>query len=273
MNTSIRPVLLNHMNLVLRDFDESVAHFQRCFDAEFMVDIPNPETHAGLIEIGRVIFEIFTPRAWLLNARYGPHHLGVEYRADIEQVRAAIAERGIGIVRDIGLALHTDPADTLGVSFEFYDGDFHWRNWDELGGGQIHSATYWRDEHPLGLTGLKCYTLAVHDLAAARAFLESFLSAEPVYEAPRPAIAAQAVGLKVADCTIELLTPVGPGDVQRHLHRYGEGIRSTIFGTRDIDAVGRFLADRQVATVPGPTEASLAVPASENLGVIFEFAQ
>ena len=273
MSTSIRPSLLNHMNLVLREVDASVEHFRRCFDAEFMSDIPNPETHACLIEIGRVIFEIFTPNAWLLNARYGPHHLGVEYKANIEQVRMAVAERGIGIVRDIGLALHTDPADTLGVSFEFYDGDFHWREWDALGGRQIHSAEYWRDEHPLGLTGLKCYTLAVHDLSAARAFLESFLSAEPVYEAPRRAIAAQAVGLRVADRAIELLTPSGPGPLQDHLHRHGQGIRSTVFGTKEIEAVRRFLADRRVETAPGSFEASLTVPAAANLGVMFEFAE
>ncbi len=273
MTTSIKPVLLNHMNLVLRDFDASVEHFRKCFDAEFMVDIPNPETHACLIEIGRVIFEIFTPRAWLLNARYGPHHLGVEYRADIAEVRAAVAERGIGIARDIGLALHTDPADTLGVAFEFYDGDFHWREWDALGGRQIYPAGYWRDEHPLGLTGLKCYTLAVRDLAAARSFLESFLTAEPVYEAPRPAIAAQAIGLRVADGIVELLAPAGPGELQRHLDRFGEGIRSTVFGTRDIEAVRRFLVERGMVTVPGSFEASLTVPADANLGVIFEFAE
>ena len=208
----------------------------------------------------------------MLNARYGPHHLGVEYKADIEQVRAAIAERGIGIVRDIGLALHTDPADTLGVSFEFYAGDFHWNEWDELGGRQSIPPTIGAMSIAR-LTGLKCYTLAVHDLAAAQAFLESFLSAEPVYETPRPAIAAHAIGMKVADCTIELLTPAGPGDVQRHLQRYGEGIRSTVFGTHDIEAAGRFLSDRQVATVAGPTEASLTIPTTANLGVIFEFAQ
>ena len=270
--TSIRPTLLNHMNLVLEEFQPSIDHFRRCYDAEFMVDIPNPETQAGLFEIGRTIFEIFVPRAWLLTARYGPHYIGVEYRANIEEVRAAIAERGIRIVRDIGLALHTHPEDTLGVAFEFYDGDFHWREWDELGGRPIHPAEYWRD-HPLGITGLKCYTLAVEDLAPASAFLQDFLSAEVLYEAERPALAARAVGLKVADGVIELQAPEGPGELQRYLYRYGEGIRSTVFQVRDIAAAGRFLAERGVETVPGAMEASLTVPASVNLGVIFEFAE
>lgn len=270
--TSIRPTLLNHMNVVLEDFQPSVAHFQRCYDAELMVDIPNPETQAGLFEIGRTIFEIFVPRAWLLTARYGAHYIGVEYRANIEEVRAAVAERGIRIVRDIGLALHTHPEDTLGVAFEFYGGDFHWREWDELGGRQIHSAEHWRD-HPLGITGLKCFTLAVEDLSSASAFLQGFLSAEAVYEAERPALAARAVGLKVADGIIELQAPEGAGELQRHLYRYGPGIRSTVFQVQDIAAAGRFLAERGVETVAGAMEASLTVPAAANLGVIFEFAE
>lgn len=119
MTTSIKPVRMNHLNLVLEDFDASVAHFTGLYGAEFMADIPNPETHACLIEIGRVIYEIFVPNAWLLTARYGAHYVGLEYQADIDQVRAAIAERNIRVVRDIGLALHTHPADTLGVAFEF----------------------------------------------------------------------------------------------------------------------------------------------------------
>lgn len=271
--TSIRPVQLNHLNLVLEDFDASVAHFARLYDAEFMADIPNPETHACLIEIGRVIFEIFIPRAWFLTARYGAHYIGVEYRADIAEVRAAVAGRGIRIVRDIGLALHTHPADTLGVAFEFYDGEFHTRTWDALGRRAMHSAQHWRDVHPLGLTGLKNYTLAVHDLKAAQGFLEGFLSAKPVYEAARPAVGAQAVGLRVADGTIELLAPTDPGELADHLRRYGEGIRSTVFAARDLDAVRHTFAARGVDLVQGTEDTALAVPASANLGVIFEFAE
>lgn len=271
--TAITPRRMNHLNLVLRDFDASVAHFGELYGAEFMVDIPNPTTHACLIEIGRVIFEIFIPQEWLLSSRLGAHYVGVEYAADMAQVRAAVAERGVGVVRDIGLALHTDPADTLGVAFEFYDGEFHERSWDALGGRQIHPAEYWRDAHPLGITGLKCYTLAVHGLVAAQAFLTGFLSAETVYEASRPALAAQAIGLRVADGMIELQAPAGPGELDRHLRRCGQGIRSTVFAVRDLAAVRRYFAERGVELVPGYAEGALAVPASANLGVIFELAE
>jgi hypothetical protein len=272
MANSIHPVRLNHLNVVLQNFDASIAHFEKLYGAEFVVDIPRTEMHAGLIEIGRVIFELFVPHEYLLNARYGPHYVGVEYQADMDIVREAIAERGIRIVRDIGEALHTHPADCFGIAFEFYGGYFHDRHWPNLG-GPIKPAAYWRDEHPLGLTGLKGYTVAVHNLPAAIAFLQSFLAGEVVYEEPRPAIGARAVGLKVADAIVELVAPISEGALLKHLHRFGEGIRSTVFATRDIERAREYLREGGVEPVPGDAPGTLAVPAASNLGVIFEFSE
>jgi hypothetical protein len=191
----------------------------------------------------------------------------------MDDVRAAVADHGLGVVRDIGLALHTDPADCFGVSYEFYDGYFHDRDWEMIGGGKISSAEYCRDEQPLGLTGLVGHTHAVHDIAAAGAFLQSFLGAEPLYETRRRAIAAQAAGFRVADGTIELVTPDGSGPLADHLLRHGEGIRSTVFGVRDLEQARRHLAGRGIALVQGTAEGSFAVPAEANRGLIFEFRE
>lgn len=272
MAASIRPVRVNHMNVVLESFEASVAHFERAFGAEFVVDIPQKEMHAWLFAMGGVIFEGFVPHEYLLNARYGPHYVGVEYQADMDEVRRAVADRGIRIVRDIGVALHTHPADCFGIAFEFYDGEFHTRHWDLLG-GPIKPAEYWRDEHPLGLTGLKGYTVAVSDLAAAASFLEGFLSAEPIREEARPAIAGRALTMQVADAAVELLAPTGEGPLAEHLVRHGEGIRSTLFGVRSIDQARRYLEERGIPAVAGALPGALAVPAEANLGVIFEFAE
>lgn len=270
---SIRPVTVNHMNVVLADFDASVAHLQDLYGAEFFADMPQKEFHACLLQMGRVIFEYFVPYDFLVCARYGPHYLGIEYQANIDEVRAAVADHGIGLVRDIGLALHTNPADCFGVSYEFYDGYFHDRDWPLLGGGQISSAEYWRDEHPLGLTRLVGHTHAVHDIAAAGDFLGSFLSAEPLYEAARPSLAARGNGFRVADATIELVTPTGDGPLRDHLLRHGEGIRSTVFGVRDLEQARRYFGQRSVPLVSGTSEDSFAVPAEANSGLIFEFRE
>jgi len=270
---SIRPVTVNHMNVVLADCDASVAHLQDLYGAEFFADMPQKEFHACLLQMGRVIFEYFVPYDFLVCARYGPHYLGIEYQANIDEVRAAVADHGIGLVRDIGLALHTNPADCFGVSYEFYDGYFHDRDWPLLGGGQISSAEYWRDEHPLGLTGLVGHTHAVHDIAAAGDFLGSFLSAEPLYETARPGLAARGNGFRVADATIELVTPTGDGPLRDHLLRHGEGIRSTVFGVRDLEQARRYFGQRSVPLVSGTSEDSFAVPAEANRGLIFEFRE
>ena len=272
MAEPIRPVRLNHLNLVLQDFDASVGRFQELFGAEFMVDMPNTGFRACLIQFAGVIFEFFVPEQWLFTARYGPHCVGLEYQADMDKVRAAVASHGVRIVRDIGLALHTHPHDCHGVAYEFYDGSFHERPWDLLG-GLIKPAKYWRDEHPLALTGLKAWTLAVEDLGQARGFIENFLGARVVYEAERPAVAGRAVGLQVSDDVIEVIVPTGPGAIRDFLDRRGQGIRSAVFGTRSIAAVQRWFDERNVALEPGTADGAFAVPAEANLGMIFEFME
>jgi len=268
---SIRPVRVNHLNIVLQDFDRSVDHFRELYGAQFLLDIPQREWHACLIQIGRVIFELFVPHDFLLNARYGAHYVGIEYQANMDEVRGAIASHGIRIVRDIGAALHTHPADCFGVSFEFYSGTFHHNDWKILG-GKMQSEQYWRDQHPLGLTGLKGYTVAVSDIDAAAAFFRGFLGARVLHEATQPALSARAVSLQVADTFVELITPVGEGSLQRHLHRFGDGIYSTVFATRDSEQARRYFAERGVDLVTGTAPTRFAVRADSNLGVIFEFS-
>jgi catechol 2,3-dioxygenase-like lactoylglutathione lyase family enzyme len=272
MATTIRPVRVNHMNVVVEDFDKSMQHVQDLYGAEFVVDLPQKEMHAGLFEMGRVIFEIFAPHEYLLNSRYGPHYLGIEYQADMDMVRAAIAERGMRTVRDIVHAVHTHPQDAFGVSFEFYSGYFHDRDWERLG-GPIKKAEYWRDEHPIGLTGQKAYTVAVYDIDAARDFFQSFLGGELVYEEARPAIAGRAVGLKIADAVMELVTPTGEGLLREHLRQHNQGIRSTVFRVRSLDQARSYFSGRGVALAEGSAPNSFAIPPEANLGLLFEFSE
>lgn len=281
MTTTIRPIRLNHMNLVLENVALGKQHMAGMFDAEFVADVPKAEYHAFLFASGSVLFEAFVPAVWLLSARYGPHFVGVEYQADMDTVVAAVRERGMRIIRESryerdlagnpGYALHTHPADGFGVSYEFYHDDFHTWNWPDLG-GRIRPVEAWAD-HPLGHTGQIGYTHVVADIDAASAFLQGFLAARPIYEADRPAFGGRAIGLAIADVTVELQTPTGAGELARHHYRYGDGIRSTLFGVRDVDAARRFLEGRSLPVVDGSVPGAIAIPAEANLGVIFEFAE
>lgn len=272
MSKSIRCQRLNHVNVVFQDFDASVQHLRARYGADFLLDLPQREWHACLMEMGRVIFELFVPYEFLTNARYGPHFLGAEYQANMDEVRAAIAAHDIRIVRDIGLAVHTHPADCFGIAFEFYEGYFHDNDWPLLG-GKMKTAAFWRNEHPLGLTGLEAMTVAVENLEAASGFLQSFVSAEKIHDAPRSSIGARAAGLQLADSVIELVTPSENGILARHLRRYGEGIRSIVFGVRSLEQARRYFGEGGLEIVEGSAPGRIAVPAEVNRGVIFEFSE
>ena len=271
MSRRIRPFRVNHMNVVLEDFDASMAHLRDLFGAEFLLDMPQTEWHAALIAFGGVIIEPFVPHAFLLNARYGPHWLGIEYQADMEEVRETIAACGIRIARDIKVAVHTHPDDCFGVSFEFYDQSFHEREWPLLGRRML-PADYWRDEHPIGLTGLKAFTVAVHDLDAASAFLQRLFATEIAYEARRSGVSAHARGFRVGDAHIELLAPDGEGALSDHLAKHGQGIRSTVYGVRDVKQACDYFTKRGVQPRPAAAADGFALPASATLGVMFEFS-
>lgn len=272
MNPHIRCAKVNHLNMVLQDFDESLNHFRKYFGADLLYDIPRPELHAGVIDIGRVLFEFFVPHEFLLNARYGPHYLGIEYQADMRQVREVLAAQRIRIARDIGDAVHTHPADCFGIAFEFYAGEFHDRHYETLG-RKLHPASYWRDRHPLGLTGLIGYTVAVADLPAASRFFQTFLGAEPAYETARDAAAGHAIGLTLAGSTVELITPSGEGEISRYLHRYGNGIRSAILGVRNLHQARHHFIRQGLGITQSTHPNGFAIPAEDNLGVIFEFVE
>jgi hypothetical protein len=272
MAKSIRVRRYSHLNVVLEEYDASVKHLEDLFGAVFLLDLPGPNWHACLMEIGGAIFELFVPPHFMLNSRHGPHYLGIEYEVDMREAREAVASHNIRIMRDIVEAIHTHPADGFGVDYEFYGGSFYGPNFAHLT-TPCKSAEYWRDEHPLGLTGIKGYTQTVSDIAAGARFLQSLLQAEPLYEQDRAGLAARAVGLQVSDVVVELLTPTGDGPLRREMEQVGQGIRSTVFRTRDINQARQYFTDRGVALIAGTAPASFAVPPTANLGILFEFSE
>ncbi|MBX3510526.1 MAG: VOC family protein [Hyphomonadaceae bacterium] len=263
---------MSHPNLVVENYEASVAHFRNLYAAELVLDLPKKDWHAYLMEIGGVIIEVFAPHDFFLHARHGPHFFGIEYEADMVQVRAAVAGHGVRIARDIDVALHTHPGDCFGVAFEFYRGSFYAKNTPHLT-QQLKPPEYWLAEHPLGLAGLKSFTMAVTDLRAAAKFLKSFIGAEAIYEAERSKLKAQALGLRTADCEVELLAPTGPGPLQAELQRTGQGMRSLVFRVTNLKKAARYFKQRGVSVIDGTAPGSIAVPAEANLGLLFEFSE
>ncbi len=272
MAAPIRPLRLIHLNIVHEDFDATVEHYRSLYGGMVVMERLQPTWHACLMDVGRVLFEIFVPNEFFLHTRYGPHYLGVEYQVDdMVAVREVLASRGIRVARDLDVALHAHAADCHGVSLEFFDGYFH--DNDDVLDTPMRPAEYWRDEHPLGLTGLWGYTVAVRDLDQALEDFRAVLHGEVVHEAPRRAVSGTAVGLQVADAVLELVAPDGDGPLRQHLLEHGEGIRSTVFEVLDLARARRHFEHRGVEMEPGTAPDTWAIPAAQNRGVIFEFSQ
>ena len=264
---------MNHINAMVEDFDKSVDHLRDLYGAQFNLDLPGAHWHACLITIGGVMFEVFAPSEYLLHARFGPHYVGIEYQVpDADEARAEVLARGMRVIRELGVAIHVHPAEAYGVAWEFFGRSFHDDPPPVDYVEPLKPSEYW-SEHPLGYTGLKRYSVAVSDLEAATGFFTDFLGAKVTYEEARPAVAAKAVGFALGDTVAELISPTGSGAIERHLARYGDGIRSTVFGVRDLDRARRYFAERGVTLHPGDAPNTVAVAPEDNLGLLFEFSE
>jgi catechol 2,3-dioxygenase-like lactoylglutathione lyase family enzyme len=274
MPKTIQCLHMNHINAMVEDFDETVEHFCELFGAQRNLDLPGEHWLACLITIGGVMFEIFAPRQYLLHARLGPHYVGVEYQVpDVDEVRAEFLARGGRVIRELDVAIHVHPAEAFGVAWEFFGRSFHDEPWPVPYVDPPTPSDQWPDQHPLGFTGLKRYSVAVADLESATEFLRDFLGAAVVYEEPRPAVAARAVGCTLANTVVELISPTGAGPIERFLARYGDGIRSTVFAVRDLERARRYFAGRGVALHPGDAPGAVAIAPEDNVGLLFEFSE
>jgi catechol 2,3-dioxygenase-like lactoylglutathione lyase family enzyme len=264
---------MNHINAVVEDFDKGVDHLRDLYGAQFNLDLPGAHWHACLITIGGVMFEVFAPLEYLLHARFGPHYVGIEYQVpDADEARTEVLARGMRVIRELGVAIHVHPAEAFGVAWEFFGRSFQADPPPVTYVEPLRSSDDWR-AHPLGYTGLKRYSVAVSDLEAATTFFEDFLGARSIYEQARPAVAARAVGLTLGDTVAELISPTGPGEIERFLARYGDGIRSTVFAVADLDQARRYFTERGVALHAGDAPDTLAIAPEDNLGLLFEFSE
>ncbi len=263
---------VNHFNALVEDRAASLAHFRDLYGAQFLLD--KPESEYILIAVGTVIFELFVPENFLLHARFGPNYNGLEYQVpDVGDVRDALQARGIRVVGDIDVAFYTHPADTLGLGLEFYHRNFHTEGIPNGYLEAIIPLEYWRDEHPLGCSGLKRYSVVVADIEAALRFFQDFLGATVLYEELRPKVGARVVGLDLAGTVAELVTPLEDGVMQRHHARYGDGMRSTVFAVRSLQQAQSYFADRGITLQPGDAPDTLAIRPEDNRGLLFEFSE
>jgi len=105
--------------------------------------------------------------------------------------------------------------------------------------------------------------LAVRDSARASHTFSALLGAVPAREEESAHLNAKRTILSVGESELELCEPRGPGVVQDHLERWGEGLMCAGFSTTRLDALARrleelgadFVRDGEQLYVPGTTTA------------------
>jgi catechol 2,3-dioxygenase-like lactoylglutathione lyase family enzyme len=275
-------IKVNHINAITDGYADTVTHFRDRLGFQLNMEIPDmgDGTEACLMTLGGVMFEFFAPKErgergqGRLLDRFGDHYSGIEYRVpDVVAARQLCEAQGVRIINDVGHFFHTYPGSCLGISFELWDGDWHAPHPDNPRFNDVHPASYWRDEHPMGVTGLARISVAVEDLDAALGIFQTFTGAPVIAKVERPRAAATGVQLQAGDAVFELLAPTGEGAVSDYLARYGQRIRSTVFRVADLGRVERYLEGQGFSLVPGDADDARAIPPEQNKHLLFEFTE
>jgi catechol 2,3-dioxygenase-like lactoylglutathione lyase family enzyme len=279
--THLELLKVSHINAITDGYADTVAHFRDRLGLQLNMEIPDrgDGVEACLLTLGGVIFEFFAPKErgergqGRLLERFGDHYIGVEYQVpDVAAAREVCQAQGVRIINDPGPVFFTYPGSCLGISFEIWTGDWHAPQPGSFF-NDVLPEVYWRDEHPLGVTGLARISVAVEDLTAALATFQALTGAPLVNKVDRPQAGATGAQLQVGDAIFELLAPTGDGALADYLARYGERIRSTVFRVGDIARVERHLGDQGFTLIPGDAEGTLAITPEQNKHLLFEFTE
>jgi catechol 2,3-dioxygenase-like lactoylglutathione lyase family enzyme len=270
---------LLHVNQLVDDFDAARAFYASVFGAhEYWTGYdPTEDRDASLFLVGDTCIELFAPRdaRSLLGAslaRFGNSWHSFEWQVpDLEAAREVLAERDVRVPTYRPRSfLMTHPADCHGMLIELcpleMTGDPRNRpGW---------SAAHWRDEHPMGLTGLRALSFAVRDLDAAERWLTGLVGTAARYRECRVEIDAVVAAVPVAGVDVELVQPLSTASpVAEYIGRYGQRLRSIEFGVVDVERAGRHLTDCGIRVVAGSRRDAIATHEADNWGVRWEFAQ
>ena len=291
----------NHMNQLVDSYDGAVLHFKEVLGAQFLFEPPaNPFTHACLANFGGAVIELVEKRRpmgvrpegtsaepghytsfWYCPGttgfildwdRLGPHFAGCEFLvADLGKAMEATKAQGLRIFDQSEWDFFlTYGEQCQGISFELTTVDWYSRPSPPWYEEEMKDASYWRDEHPLGITGYR-FSVALNSIARTAEFFRNCCGSTVQYEEDRPQIAAKAIGVQLADVVVDFLTPTGAGPIRSFIDQYDERIRSMIFQVKNIDAVRRYFEDKKVPLVSGDVPNSVAIVPDQNLGVLYQF--
>jgi hypothetical protein len=265
---------VNHINAITDGYQDTLEHFRDRVGFTLNREIPDSGdgTDACLMTLGGMMFEFFCPKdktaergQGRLLRNFGDHYVGIEYGVpDVAEARQVCEARGVRIINDRGAVFFTYPGSTFGISFEIWSGDFK---------QHAQPETYWRDEHPLALTGLERLTVAVESVDAAVERMKTLAGVPKIGDVERSHAKARGAQLKVGDIVWELLEPTGDGPLASFLERYGPRIRSSVFRTADLSKAEKHLNDQGFDVIPGDADGAIAIDPAQNKNLFLEFTE
>jgi hypothetical protein len=264
---------VNHINAISDGYQETIEHYRD--RVGFVLDREIPDggdgTEACLMTLGGIMFEFFCPKdktaergqGKLLRTR-GDHFIGLEYGVpDVAEARKVADAREVRVINELGggAVFFTYGKSTFGVSFEIWSGDFK----------QYRQPDGFWEAQPVALSGVDRLTLAVQSVDAAVQRMQELSGVPKIGDVERPNANARGVQLQVGDLVWELLEPTGDGSVSAYLERLGEGIRSVVWRSADLERTKSHFSSQGFTLNEGDTDGSIALDPAENKNLLFEF--
>jgi catechol 2,3-dioxygenase-like lactoylglutathione lyase family enzyme len=271
-----------HVTHVVDDLDAAVSWYERVFGVRQFGRSSPFGAELALLAVADAVFQPMTPVAGATRAgaaqfrqRFGEHlHSLALYVEDDEDLVRSLRERGYFLAGSSGAELSrlpdeiwTRPRETPCL-FEFFrrplssDPRFQ-AGWDR---------DYWRTQHPLGMLGVACLTVAVPDIEAAKTFFVDALGGKVVHESDATPYGTRSTFVALGQSTVmEVAQPVEPESLAaQDLERHGNILHAVTVRVVDTGQAGRHLASNGVAWSE-PAPGHLLVEPDQAHGVVFRF--
>jgi hypothetical protein len=201
-----------------------------------------------------------------LFERVGPGYIGVEFFVDdLAAARQAIVDHGIRMKYDTGAFFVAKPEDVFGLAIECYDADWYGAELPDPAMVPVAPRQYWEHDHPLGIVGIDCFTVAVRNRHAAASRWQQLTGC-----AVLPSDGSFK-SLRAANTELRFVEVGEDPDVENLIAGSGERIHSVTLAVRDLEQAHLALRNSGIEAFRS-VDGLVVVPAHANQGVRMEFA-
>jgi hypothetical protein len=266
---------VNHVSL---DYAGSMDAYRRLLGgvAFRTWEIPEQGTTNALVTVGDACIELFGASdhekplgRWAVRRGLGAWHSlewTIPSQAEADDI---LRDWGIRVTDRVdGAYTFTHPRDCHGICLELTEHHFPDDPRDDVA---VHPQPGWfRDDQPLGITGLAGIRVLSTDASASADWLAELTGTERGAERELPRAGGRGVAVDLPGHTIEFVQPVGAGELADAAAEGGPRILSVAFGVVDLAAATTHLHDQATSTLAGLEEGSIRLDPVATHGAVVE---